>query len=566
MSEDNIVDTTGLDFIRTIVTEDQAANKHEGRVHTRFPPEPNGYLHIGHAKSIALNFGVAAEFGGLCNLRFDDTNPVKEEQEYVDSMIEDIRWLGYDWEDRLYFASDYFDQLYEWALQLIHAGKAYVDDLSAEAIRDYRGTLTEPGRNSPYRDRPVEENLDLFQRMKAGEFPAGSRVLRAKIDMAAPNINLRDPVLYRILHESHHRTGDDWCIYPMYDWAHGQCDSIERITHSLCTLEFEDHRPLYDWFIEALGIYAPRQIEFARLALTHTVMSKRILGRLVADGQVSGWDDPRMPTLSGLRRKGYSPAAIRAFIEAVGVARSNSVVEIEMLEHYVRDDLNRTAPRAMAVLEPLRVIVENYPADRTESFPVPTYPQNRDSTESRLVTFSREILIERSDFMEDPPAKYYRLAPGREVRLLGAYYVTCTGVDRDDTGTVVAVRCEYDPASRGGSTPDGRKVRGTLHWLSVEDAVPAEIRLYDRLFSAADPNDVPPGEEFTVNLNPDSLRVLGDARVEPSLAGALPGSRYQFMRQGYFATDRDSQPGRPVFNLTVSLRDSWAKLQKSAAD
>ena len=547
-------------FIRTIIEEDLRTGKYGGRVHTRFPPEPNGYLHIGHAKAISINFGLAEDYNGLCNLRFDDTNPAKEEMEYVESMIEDIHWLGYDWGDRLFFASDYFEQLYEWAVQLINQGKAYVDDLSAEEIRAYRGTLTEPGKESPYRDRSVEENLDLFERMRAGEFPEGSRVLRAKIDMSSPNINMRDPVMYRILYESHHRTGDEWCIYPLYDWAHGQSDSIEGITHSLCSLEFENHRPLYNWFLEQLDIYQPQQIEFARLNLTHTIMHKRKLIRLVEAGHVGGWDDPRMPTLSGMRRRGYTPAAIRNFCDAVGVARSNSVVELAMLEHAVRDDLNRQAPRALAVLDPLRIVIENYPEDQVEEFEVPTYPQDRGSTETRVVPFSRQVYVEREDFMEDAPKKFFRLAPGREVRLLGAYYVTCTGVVKDEAGNVIELRCTYDPESRGGATPDGRKVKGTLHWVSADHAVPAEVRLYDTLFTKEDPEE---GGDFMDNLNPDSLQVIPEAMVEPDLASARPGDRFQFMRQGYFVVDPDSTPEKLVFNRTVSLRDTWAKIQES---
>jgi len=555
------VDTSGLDFIRTIITEDMASGKYNGRVHTRFPPEPNGHLHIGHAKSICLNFGVAEEFGGLTNLRFDDTNPLKEEQEYVDAIMADIHWLGFDWGERLYFASDYFDQLYDFALQLIKGGKAYVDDLTAEEIREYRGTLTQPGKNSPYRDRSIDENLDLFERMKAGEFPDGARVLRAKIDMTSPNINMRDPVLYRILHASHHRTGDKWCIYPMYDWAHGQSDSIERITHSLCTLEFEDHRPLYNWFIEQLGIYQPQQIEFARLNLDYTIMSKRHLNRLVQDGFVNSWDDPRMPTLSGMRRRGYTPAAIRNFCDRIGVAKANSIVELQMLEHAVREDLNLHAPRAMGVLKPLRLVIENYPENRVEEFEVPTHPQDKTNTETHIVPFSRELYIEQEDFMEDPPGKYFRLAPGKEVRLLGAYYVTCTDVIKNEAGQVVEVRCTYDPDSRGGRSADNRKVKGTVHWLSAPHAIPAEARLYDTLFTKADPNDAPEGQDFTANINPNSLEVV-NIYVEPDLAQARVGNSYQFMRQGYFALDPDSTAEKLVFNRTITLRDSWAKLQQ----
>ena len=559
MTEEN--DTTGLDFIRTIITEDISSGKNNGRLHTRFPPEPNGYLHIGHAKSICLNFGVAQEFGGLTNLRFDDTNPTKEEQEYVDAIIEDIRWLGFDWGERLYFASDYFDQLYEYAIQLIKQGDAYVDDLSAEEMRQYRGTLTEPGKNSPYRDRSIAENLDLFQRMKAGEFPDGTRVLRAKIDMASPNINLRDPALYRILHATHHRTGDEWSIYPMYDWAHGQSDSIEGITHSLCTLEFEDHRPLYNWFIEKLGIYQPQQIEFARLNLTYTIMSKRHLNRLVTDGFVNGWDDPRMPTLSGMRRRGYTPTAIRNFCDSIGIAKANSTVDLQMLEHAVRSDLNSHAPRGMAVLNPIRLVVENYPDNMVEEFEVPTHPQDKENKETRIVPFSRELYIEREDFMEDAPRKYYRLSQGREVRLLGAYLVTCTDVVKDEAGEVVEVRCTYDPDSRGGFAPDGRKVKGSIHWLSTQQAIPAEARLYDNLFTEPNPNDTPEGQDFTVNMNPDSLQVA-EIFVEPDLANAEIAKSYQFMRQGYFALDPDSTPEKLVFNRTITLRDTWAKVKK----
>lgn len=550
------------DFIRTIINEDNASGKYGGRVHTRFPPEPNGYLHIGHAKSICLNFGIAETYGGLYNLRFDDTNPTKEEQEYVDAIIEDIRWLGFDWQDRLYYASDYFEQLYAYAVQLVLAGQAYVDDLTAAEIREYRGTLTTPGRNSPYRDRSVAENFDLLQRMREGEFANGARVLRAKIDMASPNLNMRDPVLYRILHESHHRTGDKWCIYPMYDWAHGQCDSIEGITHSICTLEFEDHRPLYDWFIDQLGIYHPQQIEFARLNLTYTLMSKRKLLKLVNQGIVRGWDDPRMPTLSGMRRRGYTPAAIRNFCDRIGVAKSNSVVEFSMLEYFVRDDLNQTAPRTMAVLNPLRVVIENYPEDLVEQMEVANHPQQPEMG-ARQVPFSRVLYIERDDFMEDPPRKYYRLSPGAEVRLNQAYYITCVGVVKDEqSGDVVELRCTYDPQSRGGVTPDGRKVRGTIHWVSAAHAMPAEARLYDHLFTTPFPEDVPPGADFTVNLNPDSLVIVNPAMVEPGLAQAAVGSRFQFMRQGYFVVDPDSAPGSLVFNRTVGLRDTWGKIQQ----
>ncbi len=552
-------DSTTSNFIRSIIDEDLKNNTYGGRVHTRFPPEPNGYLHIGHAKSICLNFGLAEDYGGKTNLRFDDTNPVKEEQEYIDAIIEDIRWLGFDWEDRLFYASDYFEQLYEWAVKLIKDGKAYVDDLSAEEIREYRGTLTRPGKNSPYRDRSAAENLDLFARMKAGEFPDGSRVLRAKIDMSSPIINFRDPVLYRILHETHPRTGNEWCIYPMYDWAHGQSDSIEGITHSICTLEFENHRPLYEWLLEQLGVYKPKQIEFARLNLTYTVMSKRKLLKLVKEGYVSGWDDPRMPTIRGLRRRGYTPAAMRKFADMIGVAKANSVVDLEMLEYAIREDLNASAPRAMGVLRPLKITVSNYPEEMVEEFEVPTHPQDKSNTETRVVPFSREIYVEQSDFMEDAPRKFFRLSPGREVRLLGAYYVTCTDVVKDEDGNVTELICTYDPESRGGQSPDGRKVRGTIHWVSARHAVQAEIRLYNHLFTKKNPEE---GGGFIQNLNPNSLEIIENAMLEPSLAEAKPGDQFQFMRQGYFAVDSvDSKPGKPVFNRTVSLRDSWKKQQ-----
>ncbi len=548
-------------FIHALIDEDMRTGRFGRRVHTRFPPEPNGYLHIGHAKSIWLNYGTAQKYGGKFNLRFDDTNPTKEEQEYIDAIIADVRWLGADWEDRLFYASDYFQQLYEWAVDLIHKGLAYVDDLSAEEIREYRGTLTEPGRNSPYRDRSVAENLDLFERMKRGEFPDGSRVLRARIDMAAPNLNLRDPVLYRILHAEHPRTGDAWCIYPMYDWAHGQSDSIEGITHSICTLEFEDHRPLYDWFLDALGIYHPQQIEFARLNLTYTVMSKRRLLRLVNEGYVRGWDDPRMPTLSGLRRRGYTPEAIRDFAERIGVSKANSVVDIQLLEHCLRQDLNRRAARRMAVLNPLRVVIENYPDDLVEQMQAVNNPEDA-SAGTRLVPFSKVLYIERDDFMEDPPKKFYRLAPGREVRLRYAYFITCTGVVKDERGEIVELRCAYDPATRGGDAPDGRKVKATLHWVSAAHALDGEVRLYDHLFRAPDPSDVPDGQDFTALLNPNSLQVLAGCKLEPSLGQARPGDLFQFERQGYFCADPDSTAGRPVFNRTVTLKDTWAKIQQ----
>jgi len=546
-------------FIHEIIEADLRAGKNGGRVHTRFPPEPNGYLHIGHAKAILINYLTARKYGGKFNLRFDDTNPAKEEQEYIDAIIRDIRWLGADWEDRLFHASDYFEQLYEWAVQLIRDGKAYVDDLSAEQIREYRGTLTGPGRESPYRNRSVEENLDLFERMRRGEFPDGSRVLRARIDMASPNMNLRDPVMYRILHEEHPHTGNKWCIYPMYDWAHGQSDSIEGITHSLCSLEFEDHRPLYDWFLDQLGIHHPQQIEFARLNLTNTVMSKRKLLRLVKEGHVRGWDDPRMPTLSGLRRRGYTPEAIRAFIEMVGVSKSNSIVDIALLEHCLRQDLNLRVPRVMAVLRPLRVVIENYPEDQVEYMEAVNNPEDP-AMGTRQVPFSRVLYIEQEDFLEEPPPKFYRLAPGREVRLRYAYFIKCVGVIKDEQGRVVELRCTYDPATRGGDAPDGRKVKATLHWVSAAHALQAEARLYDHLFLKANPDEVEDGQDFTANLNPGSLEVVPACRVEPSVAGAAPGSRYQFERVAYFCVDPDSTPEKLVFNRTVSLRDKWAKI------
>jgi glutaminyl-tRNA synthetase len=550
-------------FIREIILEDLRTNRFGGRVHTRFPPEPNGYLHIGHAKSICLNFGLAAEFGGKCNLRFDDTNPCKEETEYVESIIEDVRWLGFDWEDRLFYASDYFDQLYEWAVQLIRAGKAYVCDLTAEEVRQYRGTLTEPGRESPYRNRPVEENLDLFARMRAGEFPDGARTLRAKIDMASPNLNLRDPVMYRILHAEHHRTGDKWCIYPTYDYAHGESDSIEGITHSICTLEFEDHRPLYDWYIEQLGIYHPRQIEFDRLNLTYTVLSKRKLLTLVQKGYVSGWDDPRMPTLSGIRRRGYTPEAIRAFCGRIGVSKTNGTIELSLLEHAVREDLNKRAPRVMAVLRPLRLVIDNYPEDLVEEMEAVNNPEDA-AMGSRRVPFSKVLYIEQDDFRENPPKQYHRLAPGREVRLRYGYLVTCTGVVKDErSGEIVEIHCVYDPATRGGNTPDGRKVKSTIHWVSAAHAMDAEVRLYDNLFTREDPGDDSEGLDFTAYLNPKSLEVLTACKLEPSLSGAAVGSRYQFERLGYFCVDPDSTPERLVFNRTATLRDTWAKIEKA---
>jgi len=551
------------DFIRDIVAEDCRTGKWSGRVVTRFPPEPNGYMHIGHAKAFGINFGIAADFGGVCHLRFDDTNPITEETEYVEAIKEDIHWMGWDWGEHLYYASDYFDQLYDWAVQLIKAGKAYVCDLSPAQTREYRGTLTEPGKDSPYRNRPVEENLDLFERMKAGQFPDGARVLRAKIDMASPNLNMRDPVMYRILHASHHRTGDKWCIYPTYDFTHGQSDSIEGITHSLCDLEFENHRPLYDWFLDQLGVHHPRQIEFARLNITHTVLSKRKLRALVEGGHVKGWDDPRMPTLCGLRRRGYTPQAIRDFLARAGVNKFNSTVDIALLEHCLREDLNKRSARVMAVLRPLRVVLENYPEGKTEQLEAINNPEDP-SAGTRPVPFSRVLYIERDDFLEDPPKKFYRLAPGREVRLRYAYFITCTDVVKDaKTGEVVELRCTYDPATRGGDAPDGRKVKSTLHWVSAEHSLPAEVRLYDHLFTKPDPDDAPEGKDFTANLNPGSLEVLTGSRVEPSLAGAQAGSRYQFERLGYFCVDPDSRPGELVLNRTVSLRDTWAKIQKA---
>jgi glutaminyl-tRNA synthetase len=551
------------DFIREIVDEDLKTNKHEVRVHTRFPPEPNGYLHIGHAKSICLNFGIAAQYQGLCNLRFDDTNPSKEEVEYTESIIEDIRWLGFDWGDRLFYASDYFEQLYEYAVQLIKAGKAYVDDLSADEIREYRGTLTEPGKESPYRNRSVEENLDLFERMRAGEFEDGSRVLRAKIDMASGNVNLRDPVMYRILHAAHHRTGDKWCIYPTYDWAHGQSDSIEGITHSICTLEFEDHRPLYDWFLDQLKVHHPQQIEFARLNLNYTVMSKRKLLQLVQEGHVSGWDDPRMPTLSGLRRRGYTPEAIRDFCERIGVAKRDSVVDIALLEHCLREDLNKLAPRVMAALRPLKVVIDNYPEGQTEELDAVNNPEDA-SMGTRTIPFSRVLYIEQDDFREEPPKKFFRLAPGREVRLKHAYIIKCERVVKDEeTGEVVELHCSYDPATKSGGAKAARKVKATLHWVSAAHALEAEARLYDYLFSKADPEDAEEGSDFKANLNPSSLEKLTSCKIEPSLADAKPGNRYQFLRLGYFCVDPDSTEKKLVFNRTVSLYDPWAKIEKA---
>ncbi len=555
------IPTQPTNFIRNIIDEHNANGRFEQRVHTRFPPEPNGYLHIGHAKSICLNFGLAEDYKGKCNLRFDDTNPVKEEQEYIDSIIKDVKWLGFDWGDRLFYASDYFDRMYEYAEQLIKAGKAYVEDLSAEEIRRYRGTLKEPGKNSPYRDRSVDENLDLFRRMCDGEFEDGSKVLRAKIDMSSPNLNMRDPVMYRILHAEHPRTGKKWCIYPMYDWAHGLEDSIERITHSICTLEFEDHRPLYDWFLDQLEVYHPQQIEFARLNLNYTIMSKRKLLKLVEENYVSGWDDPRMPTISGLRRRGYSPEAIREFSDRIGVAKTNSTVDFALLDHVLREDLNRRALRVMAVLNPLKVTIDNYPEDKVEMMEAVNNPED-ESAGTRTIPFSREIYIEREDFREEANRKWFRLTPGKEVRLKHAYYITCTDVIKDENGEITELHCTYDPASRGGWTDDGRKVKGTLHWVSAAHAVPAEVRLYEHLFLKENPDETEEGQDFTANINPDSLKVLQNSLLEPSLKEARPGTYYQFLRQGYFCVDPDSTPEKPVFNRTVTLRDSWAKIEK----
>jgi glutaminyl-tRNA synthetase len=551
--------STPTDFIRAAVAEDLKTGRYT-RVHTRFPPEPNGYLHIGHAKAISVDFGIANDFGGQCNLRFDDTNPVKEDTEYVDSIMEDIRWLGYDWEDRLFYASDYFEQLYQYAVDLIKKGKAYVDDLTPDEMREYRGTLTEPGKDSPYRNRSVAENLDLFARMRAGEFPDGARTLRAKIDMASGNMNMRDPVMYRILHAEHHRTGNQWCIYPLYDFAHGQSDSIEGITHSLCSLEYEAHRPLYDWYVKELGIYAPRQIEFARLNLNYTVMSKRKLLRLVKEGYVNGWNDPRMPTLSGLRRRGYTPESIRDFCARIGVAKNYSVAEVGLLEHCVREDLNKRAARVMAVLRPLKVVIENYPEDLVEQMEAINNPEDA-TAGTRLIPFSRTLYIEQDDFREEPPPKYYRLSPGREVRLRYGYFIKCTSVVKDEQGKVVEVRCSYDPATRGGDSPDGRKVKATIHWVSAGHALEAEVRLYDRLFNKEDPEDA--GDDFVSNLNPASLEVLPKCYVEPSLKGARLNTHYQFERLGYFNVDLDSTADKLVFNRTVGLKDSWAKAEKN---
>ena len=549
-------------FIESIIDADLAAQKNDGRVHTRFPPEPNGYLHIGHAKSICLNFGLANQYSGLCNLRFDDTNPTKEDVEYVDSIKEDVRWLGFDWDDREHFASDYFEQLYEFAIQLINSGDAYVDSQSLEQIRTARGTLTAPGTESPFRSRSIAENLDLFQRMRGGEFEDGTHVLRAKIDMAAANLNLRDPIIYRIRHATHHRTGDDWCIYPMYDFTHGQSDSLESITHSICTLEFENHRPLYDWFLEKLGIYHPQQIEFARLNLTYTVMSKRKLLELVESGLVNGWDDPRMPTICGLRRRGYTPESIRNFCGQIGVTKFNSLSDKTVLENSLREDLNQRAQRRMAVLRPLKVVIENYPEDQVDELPAVNNPED-ESAGTRLVPFSRELYIERDDFLEDPPKKFFRLAPGREVRLRYAYLVTCTDVIKDDDGEIIELRCTYDPETRGGSAPDGRRVKATLHWVSAQHAVEAEVRLYDHLFQTEKPEDVPEGQDWKQNLNPNSLQTLTGCQLEPALGEATAGDLLQFERLGYFCVDaRDAGPERVVFNRTVSLRDEWARIRK----
>ena len=560
MDEHPAPEPRASNFIRDIILDDLKTGKYAGRVQTRFPPEPNGYLHIGHAKAICLDFGLADEFGGHTNLRFDDTNPAKEETEYVESIKADVQWLGYRW-DGLFYASDYFDQLYEWAVKLIRDGKAYVDDLSAEEIRKHRGTLTEPGKDSPYRNRPVEENLELFERMKAGQCVDGSRVLRAKIDMASPNVNMRDPVMYRILHAEHHRTGNKWCIYPMYDFAHGQSDSLEKVTHSMCTLEFEDHRPLYNWFIQQLGIFPSQQIEFDRLNLTHTLLSKRKLLQLVQEGRVRGWDDPRMPTLSGLRRRGYTPEAIRNFCASIGVSKTTGSIELAMLEHFVREDLNKRAARVMAVLRPLKVVIDNYPENQVEEMDAVNNPED-ETAGSRKVPFSRVLYIEQDDFREVPPPKYFRLTPGREVRLRYGYFITCTSVVKNNAGEVIEVHCTYDPATRGGNAPDGRKVKATIHWVSAAHAVDAEVRIYENLFLKENPADVEEGQDVLDNLNPNSLEIIADAKLEPSLAGAAAGSRYQFERLGYFCVDPDSKPGKPVFNRTVALKDAWGRLEK----
>ena len=557
---ENPAESRPSNFLRDRILEDLKTNKYQGRVQTRFPPEPNGYLHIGHAKAICIDFGLADEFNGHTNLRFDDTNPEKEDVEYVDSIKADIEWLGYRW-DGLYYASDYFDQLYEWAIKLIKEGKAYVDDLTADEIREYRGTLTKPGKDSPYRNRSVEENLDLFERMKAGEFADGSRVLRAKIDMGSPNFNMRDPVMYRILHAEHHRTGNKWCIYPMYDFAHGQSDSIEKVTYSMCSLEFADHQPLYNWFIQQLGIFPSQQIEFDRLSLTYTIMSKRKLRRLVEEKHVSGWDDPRMPTLGGMRRRGYPPEAIRNFVGAVGVSRTNGIVDLAMLEHFVREDLNKRAPRVMGVLRPLKVVIDNYPENQVEEMDAVNNPED-ESAGTRKVPFSKILYIEDEDFREVPPPKYFRLSPGKEVRLRYGYFITAKSVVKNERGAVVEVHCTYDPATRGGNAPDGRKVKATIHWVSAANAVDAEVRLYETLFTKENPDDAEEGKDFISNLNPKSLEVIPDAKLEPSLANPPAGNRYQFERLGYFSVDPDSKPGKPIFNRTVALKDTWAKVEK----
>ncbi len=554
--------TSGADFIRTRITEEVAAGKHPDGVVTRFPPEPNGYLHIGHAKAICLDFGIAEEFGGRCHLRFDDTNPIKEEAKFAEDIKNDIRWLGFDWGEHEYYASDYFEKLYEYAVMLIRKGKAYVDSLSPDEIREHRGTLTEPGTESPYRKRSMEENLDLFTRMRKGELAAGECVLRAKIDMSSPNLNMRDPVMYRILHAPHHRTGDKWCIYPMYDWAHGQSDSIEGVTHSFCDLGYEDHRPLYDWFLDQLGIYHPQQIEFAALNITYMILSKRFLRKLVTEGYVDGWDDPRMPTIAGLRRRGYTSSAIRTFIGKVGVSKTHSTVDIALLEHVIREELNQTAKRVMAVLDPVKLIIDNYPEGETEQLEAENNPEDPEA-ETRTVPFSRELFIEQEDFREDPPKKFFRLSPGKEVRLKHAYYVTCVDVKKDGSGSITEIHCTYDPETRGGWSGDGRKVKGTLHWVSAPHSAPAEVRLYDRLFTRENPADLAVDERITDVVNRDSVTVLSGCRVEPSLADAFAGKRYQFLRKGYFVLDTAASTGSmPVFNRTVSLRDSWAKIEK----
>ena len=549
------------DFIRQIVADDNKTGKWNNRVHTRFPPEPNGYLHIGHAKSICLNFGIAAEFGGKCNLRFDDTNPSKEEQEYVDSIIYDVKWLGWDWQDRLFFASDYFEQMYQWAVEMVKKGAAYVCDLDADQVREHRGTLTAPGKESPSRSRSVEENLDLLTRMRQGEFPDGSKTLRAKADMASPNLNLRDPIMYRIMRATHHRTGDNWCIYPTYDWSHGLEDSIEGITHSICTLEFENHRPLYDWFLDQLGIYHPQQIEFARLNLTYTVMSKRKLLQLVKENFVNGWDDPRMPTISGMRRRGFSPSGIRSFAKVIGVNKTNSTVDVALLEHCIREDLNKTSPRVMAVLKPLKVVITNYPDDQVEWLDAVNNPEDP-AAGSRKVPFSKVLYIEQEDFMETPPSKFFRLSPGKEVRLRYAYFIKCEKVIKDAAGAITELHCTYDPATRGGDSPDGRKVKATLHWVAESNAIDAEVRLYDHLFTQENPEDTPEGTHFTANLNSNSLHILTGCKVEPHVKDTKALDRWQFERMGYFCTDADSKPGKLVLNRTLTLKDTWAKIQQ----